>query len=80
MDLSSPQWRKSSFSGPDEGCVEVAYWHKSSFSGPEVNCVEVALGPEVVGVRDTKNRTGGRLVVPEGAWRSLLTSVGVADL
>ena len=55
MDLSNPQWRKSSYSGKE-------------------NCVEVALGAEVVGVRDTKNPTGGSLVLPELGWRSLLAA------
>lgn len=38
------QWRKSSFSGENVNCVEVAFgtWRKSSFSSQQVNCVEVA--------------------------------------
>jgi hypothetical protein len=48
-----------------------AHWRKSSYSGTEVDCVEVAFVPGTVGVRDTKNRTGGTLTFPESAWRDL---------
>jgi hypothetical protein len=39
-------WRKSSFSGGDANCVEIALgsWRKSSLSGVDSNCVEVAVG------------------------------------
>jgi hypothetical protein len=73
MDLSGPQWRKSSWSA-DENCVEVAYWRKSSRSAHD-NCVEVGLGAGVVALRDTKNRGGGHLVLPEVAWRPFVVAV-----
>ena len=49
-----------------------AEWRKSSFSGTGEDCVEVAFAPETVGVRDTKNRTGGTLTFPESSWQALL--------
>ena len=49
-------------------------WRKSSFTA-EDSCVEVGLGADVVGVRDTKNRGGGHLVVPEAAWRMFAVEV-----
>ena len=66
-------WRKSSYSGSQTECVEVAVWCKSSYSGTETNCVEVALAPVVVGVRDTKDRPGGRIEVSPGSWNGLLS-------
>jgi hypothetical protein len=68
VDLDSLRWRTSSFTAEDS-CVEVAWWCKSSFSGPEADCVEVGLGVDVVGVRNTKNRGGGQLIVPQIAWQ-----------
>ncbi len=42
-------FRKSSYSGQDQDCVEVAQipanFHKSSYSGASENCVEVAQIP-----------------------------------
>ncbi|WUH99745.1 DUF397 domain-containing protein [Spirillospora sp. NBC_00431] len=45
LELAAASWRKSSYSGPDEGeCVEAAaVWRKSTHSAkPEGDCVEVA--------------------------------------
>ena len=66
------RWRKSSFSGPDANCVEVAFgtWRKSSFSGGDSNCVEVAFG---AGVRDSKNPDAGHLALETDAYRALVS-------
>jgi hypothetical protein len=52
-------WRKSSYSGVENACVELA-WRKSSRSGSENNCVEVSAQGMI---RDSKNPHGARLKV-----------------
>ncbi|GAA3722007.1 hypothetical protein HDA32_002142 [Spinactinospora alkalitolerans] len=48
-------------------------WHTSSYtSGDGGNCVEVAETPEVVYVRDTKNRGHGSLTFPASEWTAFL--------
>lgn len=57
MDLTGARWRKSTRSGNNGG-----------------DCVEVADDLEgVVGVRDSKDRSGPVLVFRPGAWRSFVT-------
>lgn len=46
-------------------------WCKSSHSGEEQSCVEVAVGSEI-GIRDTKDRSGGMLTVPSDSWAAFL--------
>jgi Domain of unknown function (DUF397) len=44
-------------------------WCKSSRSNGDGNvCVEVAFLPEATAVRDSKNPTGGVLILPTTAW------------
>ncbi|QWF78385.1 DUF397 domain-containing protein [Amycolatopsis sp. CA-230715] len=76
MDLGDTRWRKSSYSGTQGNCVEVALpqWQKSSYSGTETECVEVAVAPTAVGIRDTKDRTGGALLVSPASWTAFLTA------
>lgn len=53
-------------------------WLKSTYSGDkEGECVEVGLpvGSSPVGVRDTKDREGGQLVVSAEAWTGFLRAV-----
>ncbi|MFG2757635.1 DUF397 domain-containing protein [Streptomyces wuyuanensis] len=59
IDLSTPVWRKSSYSNGSGGdCVEVA-------DGL----------PGVVPVRDSKLPDGPVLVAPAGAWEAFVTAV-----
>ena len=78
-------WRKSTFSGTNDACVEVASgaaitvrdtddWRKSSFSGTNSNCVEVA-GGAAVSVRDTKDRSGAELTFTAAGWSAFTASL-----
>lgn len=71
-------WRKSTYSGGGQtNCIEVAPWRKSSHSaGGQSQCVEVAHDETVVGVRDTKNWSGGYFTVGHGAWRAFADAAG----
>ncbi|WP_433472787.1 DUF397 domain-containing protein [Spirillospora sp. CA-142024] len=53
------------------------YWRKSSRSGSATDeaCVELAALPEGVGVRDSKDPEGGRLVVDRAQLGSLLQTI-----
>ncbi|MFJ9466466.1 DUF397 domain-containing protein [Streptomyces caniferus] len=54
-----------------------AVWRKSSYSdGGDNNCVEVSDGfAGAVPVRDSKNPTGGVLLIPATAWSGFIASV-----
>jgi hypothetical protein len=82
-DLSTAQWRKSSYSNGEGGsCVEVAYdfpgaaaWRKSTYSGGDggESCVEVLDNiPGVVPVRDSKNPTGPVLLISASSWSAFI--------
>jgi hypothetical protein len=63
MDLTSAQWRKSSYSGNGgPTCVEVA-----------------RNLPEIVAVRDSKDAAGPVLTVAPAAWDSFITGVTSGD-
>jgi Domain of unknown function (DUF397) len=55
-----------------------ARWRKSTYSGPQ-ECVEVTFGVGEIGVRDSKNPTGGALVLPEPGWRAMNASFSAAS-
>jgi hypothetical protein len=74
-DLSRAEWRKSSYSGGNGNCVEVAGWRKSSYSGSNGNCVEIGDAARVVLVRDTTDREGGTLAFTADVWARFLTTL-----
>ncbi|MER5268490.1 DUF397 domain-containing protein [Actinosynnema sp. NPDC002837] len=50
-------------------------WRKSSRSASAAQCVELAIGEQVAGVRDTKNRDGGTLEFGVRAFSAFLADV-----
>ncbi|AOS65622.1 DUF397 domain-containing protein [Actinoalloteichus hymeniacidonis] len=48
-------------------------WRKSSRSGTQSACIEVGHGAGSIGIRDTKDRTGGTLVVDPETFAMFLT-------
>jgi hypothetical protein len=62
-DLTGARWRKSRRSGGNGG-----------------DCVEVADNlPEIVAVRDTKNRDGGTLIFTHSEWTAFLTGAKAGE-
>lgn len=55
-------------------------WRTSSYTGTGGQCVEVALTPQAVGVRDTKNRTGGHFTVSPQRWAEFVHHIKQHDL
>lgn len=56
--------------------LEGATWRKSSPSDSQgAECVEVAITETAVGVRDSKDRTGGTLVFTPGEWDAFISLV-----
>jgi hypothetical protein len=79
MDLTTADWRKSSYSSNNGACVEAATgvgWRKSSHSSHNGNCVEVGRSqPGVVAVRDSKDPDGPALVFAADEWRAFVAGV-----
>jgi Domain of unknown function (DUF397) len=54
----------------------ITNWRKSRYSGNSGgNCVEVGSEPGIVGIRDSKNRSGGHLTVSPRAWTGFVTTL-----
>lgn len=65
------EFRKSTYSGHQENCVEVApilTFRKSSHSTSQDNCVEVADLPTGAAIRDSKNPDHGFLPIGAAEW------------
>ncbi|AOS64175.1 DUF397 domain-containing protein [Actinoalloteichus hymeniacidonis] len=54
---------------------ELTGWHKSTRSAHQGGCVEVGDAPGVVGIRDTKNRAAGTLVVDRVTFSAFLDAI-----
>jgi hypothetical protein len=78
LDLTRAQWRKSSYSGGNGACVEVArvpaHWRKSNRSSGDGACVEIAHLPEAIAVRDSKDPAGPNLIFTPQAWSAFVVS------
>jgi hypothetical protein len=59
LDLSRAAWRKSTYSGNGNDCVEVAS----------------AVRPEVVAVRDSKDPDGPKLTFTPDVWTAFAATV-----
>ncbi|MFV2197684.1 DUF397 domain-containing protein [Nocardiopsis sp. LOL_012] len=68
-------FRKSSYSGAANNCVEVAGWRKSSYSGGGKECVEVAETEFRSLVRDSKRPDLGHLTFASGEWSTFVSSL-----
>ncbi|XRQ16424.1 DUF397 domain-containing protein [Actinomadura welshii] len=56
--------------------MDVVTWHKARRSNDQGGeCVELGALPEGVGVRDSKDPEGPRLVLDPAAFRALLTDL-----
>ncbi|MET9291340.1 DUF397 domain-containing protein [Streptomyces sp. NPDC003077] len=57
-----------------------AAWFKSSYSNDTGgSCVEIAGLTTHVGIRDSKDKTGPKLLVSASAWSAFLGLVGAGD-
>jgi Domain of unknown function (DUF397) len=63
MEFSRVTWRKASYSGSNNNCVEVA--GVAGLVGQRAVCL----------VRDSKDREGSRLLFSRGAWDLFVATV-----
>jgi len=57
-------------------------WRKTSRSSGEANtdCVEVAKFPSAIGIRDSKNPSGGNLSISDSVFAALLDQIRRGEL
>lgn len=85
IDLPDSAYRKSSRSGTQGQCVEVAdvlAWRRSRRSGLQGNCVELRDAPDAIVVRDSKDPGGPKLMFSRLDFRTFAedAKVGKHDL
>jgi hypothetical protein len=71
-DLSRAAWRKSSYSGANGSCVEVA-------PVPGASAAD-AIAADAIAVRDTKDRGGPALTFTSRQWRSFAGGIKAGEL
>ena len=76
--MTKLDFRKSSYSGAGQNCVEVAHipanFRKSSYSAQGQDCVEVAELPCGAAIRDSKHPDAGHLPFPATEWTGFLAT------
>jgi Domain of unknown function (DUF397) len=73
-DLSRVEWRKSSYSGANGSCVEVA-----PVPGAVLGSTAPGSPPGMIAVRDSKNRSGPALVFTARQWRAFAAGVQTGE-
>ena len=68
-------WRKSTYSGSNGDCIEVAGFRKSSHSAYNGDCVEAGSCRHGVAVRDTQDRDGPVLTFGSEAWSAFTAAL-----
>lgn len=58
-----------------QGVEDDGTWVRSSYTTPNNNCVELRLGGGGVGVRDSKDVTGGTLEFGRREWSEFLFGI-----
>lgn len=59
--------------------IDDSLWRTSSRSGGGGQCVEVAITPDVVAIRDSKDRHGGELRFDRAAFAGFVEGVKVGE-
>ncbi|MFB8234954.1 DUF397 domain-containing protein [Kitasatospora purpeofusca] len=60
--------------------TELAWFKSSHSTNEDAQCVEVAETPDVVHVRDSKDKTGPQLAFQPAAWQAFVDFAADADL
>lgn len=73
-------WRKSSYSGQNGDCVELAEYRISTFSGQGGSCVAVAGGDDVVLIRNSNTPDRGTLVLSPTSVAAFVAACSAGQL